>query len=148
MHLHGEAFDSLLSTDGPERRAIVRSIDSYLDETWAGTRERATTRTQTFSVVEASIWDLQNALTEGRVTSRELVQMYFDRINRHEGTVNAVAALSASAMQDATFLDRERAAGRVRGPLHGIPIAIKDIINTTNMPTTGGGLAFEGFAPL
>ncbi len=114
----------------------------------AGTRERATTRTQTFSVVEASIWDLQNALTEGRVTSRELVQMYFDRINRHEGTVNAVAALSASAMQDATFLDHERAAGRVRGPLHGIPIAIKDIINTTNMPTTGGGLAFEGFAPL
>ena len=50
-------------------------------------------------------------------------------------------------MDEAASLDRERAAGHVRGPLHGIPIGIKDIINTTSMPTTGGGLAFAGFAP-
>ncbi len=99
-------------------------------------------------IVEATIWDLSNALNDGRVTSRELVQMYLDRINRYEGRVNATAAISESAMADATYWDRERAAGRVRGPLHGIPIGIKDIINTTNMPTTGGGLAFAGFAPL
>ena len=43
--------------------------------------------------------------------------------------------------------DRERAQGRVRGPLHGIPIAVKDNIHTTNMPTTGGALAFDGFVP-
>ena len=45
------------------------------------------------------------------------------------------------------MLDEERARGRVRGPLHGIPIALKDIINTTNMPTTGGALMFAGFVP-
>src|SRR5207249_7618508 len=43
--------------------------------------------------------------------------------------------------------DRERAQGKLRGPLHGIPIALKDIIHTTNMPTTGGALAFDGFVP-
>ncbi len=109
--------------------------------------DRITTQSHRVDIVEASIFELQNALTDGRVTSRELVQMYLDRINRYEDRLNATAAISASAMQDATFLDRERAAGRVRGPLHGIPIAVKDIINTTSMPTTGGGLAFAGFAP-
>jgi amidase len=111
------------------------------------TPERFGTASHTVDVVEATIYELQNALTDGRVTSRELVQKYLDRINRYEDRVNATAAISASAMAEATFLDRERAAGRVRGPLHGIPIGIKDIINTTSMPTTGGGLAFAGFAP-
>ena len=102
---------------------------------------------QSVNLVETSIWELQNGLADGRFTSRDLVQAYIDRINRYEGRVNATAAISASAMDEATSLDRERAAGRVRGPLHGIPIGIKDIINTTSMPTTGGGLAFAGFAP-
>ncbi len=110
--------------------------------------DRVTTQNHRVDIVETSIAELQNALTDGRVTSRELVQMYLDRINKYEDRLNATAAISPSAMQDATFLDRERAAGRVRGPLHGIPIAVKDIINTTSMPTTGGGLAFAGFAPL
>ena len=109
--------------------------------------DRVGTQSHRVDIVEASIYELQDALTDGRVTSRELVQMYLDRINQYEDRLNATAAISPSAMQDATYLDRERAAGRVRGPLHGIPIAIKDIINTTSMPTTGGGLAFAGFAP-
>ena len=50
-------------------------------------------------------------------------------------------------MKEADERDRERAAGRVRGPLHGIPIALKDNIHTTNMPTSGGALAFDGFIP-
>jgi amidase len=109
--------------------------------------DRITTQSHRVDIVEASISELQDALTDGRVTSRELVQMYLDRIGKYEDRLNGTAAISPSAMQDATYLDRERAAGRVRGPLHGIPIAIKDIINTTSMPTTGGGLAFAGFAP-
>ena len=96
---------------------------------------QARTASHRVDIVEATIWDLSNALNDGRVTSRELVQMYLERIERYEGRVNATAAISASAMADATYWDRERAAGRVRGPLHGIPIGIKDIINTTNMPT-------------
>lgn len=110
-------------------------------------QERLGTNNHRVSVVEASIYELQDALNDGRVTSRELVQQYLDRINAYEGRVNATAAISESAMAEATLRDRERAAGTVRGPLHGIPIALKDIINTTSMPTTGGGLAFAGFAP-
>jgi amidase len=100
-----------------------------------------------FDIVEASITDLQLALESGRVTSRELVRLYVDRINRYDARINAVAYLSPTALDEAEALDRERAAGLVRGPLHGIPIAVKDILNTRNMPTTGGAVAFEGIVP-
>jgi amidase len=100
-----------------------------------------------FNVVEATILDMQAALESRRVTSRQLVQLHMDRIARYEDQINAVAYLSRTALDEADVLDRERASGRVRGPLHGIPIAVKDIINTTNMPTTGGAVAFEGIVP-
>ena len=100
-----------------------------------------------FDVVETSITELQLALESRRVTSRELVQLYLDRINRYDSRIKAVAAINTSALAEADRLDRERAAGRIRGPLHGIPIAVKDIINTVDMPTTGGAVAFEGIVP-
>jgi amidase len=100
-----------------------------------------------FDIVEASISALQAALTDGRVTSRELVLLYLARIATYEDTLNAVMTVSTTALAEADALDRERAAGRVRGPLHGIPIALKDNIHTTNMPTTGGALAFKGLVP-
>src|SRR5512140_1339936 len=101
----------------------------------------------TFDVVEASIPQLQAALTEGRVTSRELVLLYMARIATYDKSVNAVMTLSRTALAEADALDRERAQGHVRGPLHGIPVALKDNIHTTNMPTTGGALAFKGLVP-
>ncbi|MBI2185942.1 MAG: amidase [Acidobacteria bacterium] len=61
--------------------------------------------------------------------------------------LNAVISVNRRALEDAADRDRERAAGRVRGPLHGIPIALKDNIHTTDMPTTGGALAFAGLIP-
>ena len=100
-----------------------------------------------FSVVEASIPEMQQALREKRVTSRELVLQYLVRIATYEDRLNAVMFVNPKALEEAEALDRERAAGRVRGPLHGIPIALKDNIHTTNMPTTGGALAFEGLVP-
>lgn len=100
-----------------------------------------------FDIVEASITDLQLALEAGHVTSRDLVQLYIDRINRYNGRINAVAYVSRTALEEADELDRERAQGRLRGPLHGVPVAVKDIINTNNMPTTGGAVAFEGIVP-
>ena len=100
-----------------------------------------------FSVVEATIPELQAALSERRVTSRELVIQYLSRIALYEDRLNAVMAVSRDALRQAEELDRERAAGRVRGPLHGIPIALKDNIHTSDMPTTGGALAFDGLVP-
>jgi len=100
-----------------------------------------------FSVVEAGIPELQAALADGRVTSRELVLQYLTRIAFYEDRLNAVMTVNRDALRQAEALDRERAAGRLRGPLHGIPIALKDNIHTTDMPTTGGALAFDGLVP-
>jgi amidase len=100
-----------------------------------------------FNVVEASIMDMQQAMANGSVTSRELVQQYLTRIALHDKKLNAVMTVNPNALRDAEERDRERAQGRLRGPLHGIPIALKDNIHTTDMPTTGGALAFEGFVP-
>jgi amidase len=100
-----------------------------------------------FSVVEASIPEMQKAMREKRVTSRELVQQYLTRIALYDDKLHATISVNPNALKEAEELDRERARGKVRGPLHGIPIALKDIIHTTNMPTTGGALAFDGFVP-
>jgi len=100
-----------------------------------------------FSVVEATIPEMQAALREGRVTSRELVTQYLVRIATYEDRLNAVMVVNPHALDEADARDRERAAGKVRGPLHGIPVALKDNIHTTGMPTTGGALAFDGLVP-
>ena len=100
-----------------------------------------------FDVVEATIPEMQRAMEEGSVTSRDLVEAHLLRIALYEERVNAAIAINANALEEADRLDQERAAGQVRGPLHGIPVALKDNIQTTHMPTTGGALAFEGFVP-
>ncbi|PWU01282.1 MAG: amidase [Terriglobia bacterium] len=100
-----------------------------------------------FTVVEATIPEMRAALEHRRVTSRELVTQYLIRIALYEDRLNAVIAVNPDALHEAEELDRERAQHRVRGPLHGIPIALKDNIHTTNMPTTGGALAFDGLIP-
>jgi len=102
---------------------------------------------QTFTVVEASIQEMQTAMAEGRITSHEIVVQYLTRIATYEDKLNAIIAVNPHALEEADALDRERAAGKIRGPLHGIPVALKDNIHTTNMPTTGGALAFDGLVP-
>ncbi len=100
-----------------------------------------------FDVVEATIPEMQRAMEEGRLTSRLLVEAHLLRIALYEERVNAAIAINANALAEADRLDQERAEGRVRGPLHGIPVALKDNVHTTDMPTTGGTLVFEGFVP-
>jgi amidase len=100
-----------------------------------------------FSVVEASISDMRDALDSRRVTSHELVRQYLSRIERYDPILHATLAVNRRALEQADARDRDRAAGRIRSPLDGIPIAIKDNIQTVDMPTTGGALAFRGFVP-
>ena len=100
-----------------------------------------------FTIVEATIPAMQQAMAEGRLTSRELVALSLQRIAVHEDRLNAIITVNPKVLEQAEALDRERAAGKVRGPLHGIPIALKDNIHTTDMPTTGGALAFDGLEP-
>ncbi|HEV7489128.1 MAG TPA: amidase family protein [Thermoanaerobaculia bacterium] len=100
-----------------------------------------------FNVVEASISDMQAALKDGRVTSHELVLQYLLRIATYEDKLHAAITVNPNALKEADERDRERAAGKIRGPLHGIPIALKDNIQTTDLPTTGGALAFVNLVP-
>jgi len=100
-----------------------------------------------FSVVEATIPEMRAALEQKRVTSRELVQQYLTRIGMYEDKLHAAITVNPHALDIADERDRERAQGTVRGPLHGIPVALKDNIHTTDMRTTGGALAFEGLIP-
>ena len=100
-----------------------------------------------FSIVEATIPEMRRALEEGRVTSVELVTQSLTRIGTFEATLNATLYVNRDALKEAAEKDREMRLRRVRGPLHGIPIALKDNIHTTNMPTTGGALAFAGYVP-
>ena len=104
-------------------------------------------RAASFTVVEASIADLQNALEQNHTTSREIVQQYLTRIATYEDQLNAVVTVNPRALAIADSLDRERARGRIHGPLHGIPVALKDNIHTTTMRTTGGALAFADLVP-
>ena len=100
-----------------------------------------------FSVVEASIPDLQKALASGRVTSRQIVEQYLVRIAMYDRQLHATISVNPRALQEADVLDRERAQGTLRGPLHGIPIALKDNIHTADLRTTGGSLAFADLVP-
>jgi len=107
----------------------------------------AQSKKQPFNVVEASIADMQAALRDGRITSRELVLQYLVRIATYEDKLNAIITVNPRALEEAERLDAERKAGKIRGPLHGIPIALKDNINTSDLPTTGGALAFADLIP-
>lgn len=126
------------------KRLVLAALLTIATVVQAATPAKAT---RPFTVVEASIPEMQAALKEGRVTSRQLVTQYLVRIATHDAKLNAVITVNPKALEEADALDRERAAGKLRGPLHGIPVALKDNIHTTNMPTTGGALAFEGLVP-
>jgi amidase len=102
---------------------------------------------QQFSVVETSITDMRRALEQKRVTSHELVQQSLNRIATYEDKLHAAITINPRALRIADSLDRLRAQGRVLGPLHGIPIALKDNVHTIDMPTTGGALAFADLVP-
>ncbi len=101
-----------------------------------------------FVLNEITIDDLQKKMQSGESTSRQITQLYLDRIDvidKKGPAINAVIELNPDALSIAGNMDKERKAGKVRGALHGIPVLIKDNINTGDkMMTTAGSLALEG----
>ena len=103
-----------------------------------------------FRLVEATVADMQRALQTGLITSEQLVQMYLARLAAYEDVgpaVNAFIHVNDAVLNEARQLDAARHPGRARSPLYGIPVALKDIIDTRDMPTTGGSLTLEGSIP-
>jgi len=103
---------------------------------------------QSFALAEMTVAQLQDGMRSGKLTSRGITQTYLRRIaalDRQGPTLRAVLETNPDALSIAEQLDAERKAGKVRGPLHGIPVIVKDNIDTHDkMQTTAGSLALEG----
>ena len=105
-------------------------------------RISAQTDMKTFELEEATIADLQAAMQSGKWSSRQITQKYLDRIATVDKTINSVIETNPDALSIADAMDKERKAGKVRSNLHGIPVLIKDNIDTADkMKTTAGSLA-------
>src|SRR5688500_15082593 len=103
-----------------------------------------------FDVTEATIADLQSSLDRRTVTSVQLVDAYLARIAAYDAAgpqLNAMIRMNPKARADAAVLDAERARGQLRGPLHGIPIILKDNFDVAGLATSGGSLALATNIP-
>jgi Asp-tRNA(Asn)/Glu-tRNA(Gln) amidotransferase A subunit family amidase len=103
-----------------------------------------------FDVLEASITDIHDAMRGGKLTSQQLVQLYLDRIEAYDKqgpAVNAIIMVNPGALKRAQELDAILAESGMVGPLHGIPVIVKDNYDTADLPTTGGSLALAGSLP-
>lgn len=105
-----------------------------------------------FAFDEATISDLQERMVSGEISAESLTRAYIDRINEIDKagpSLNSVIEVNSDALAIAASLDKERKEKRVRGPMHGIPVLIKDNIDTAdNMQTTAGSLALVGSRPV
>ncbi len=103
-----------------------------------------------YDAFEKTIPEHQDAMERGEVTSSELVRQYLERIeafDRGGPALNSLVYVNPRALEDADALDRERRERGPRGPLHGIPIILKDNYDTRDMPTTASSVALSGFIP-
>ncbi len=106
--------------------------------------------TAQIEVAEATIEQLQEAMAAGRATSASITAAYLARIEAYDQAgprLNAMIRLNPNAIADAELLDRERAAGRVRGLLHGVPVILKDNYDAVGLPTSAGTLALATALP-
>lgn len=95
-----------------------------------------------FDIEEMTVMEMQSAMKKGDVTSKQLVQIYLERIKTFDGKLNSMIELNPDALAIAEQMDKERKSGKIRSMMHGIPLVIKDNIDTADkMKTTAGSLA-------
>jgi amidase len=105
---------------------------------------------KSLQLVEATVLELQQSLKAHLITSEQLVQMYLYRIAAYDDAgprLNSFIHVNEEALNTASARDADRHRGRAHGPLFGIPVLLKDNINTEDMPTTAGSVALEGAVP-
>src|SRR5436853_1986386 len=103
-----------------------------------------------FQIVEATVDDIHAAFKSGKLTARQLVQGYIDRINAYDKAgpnINSVITINPNALEEADKLDAAYKKSGLTGPLHGIPVLVKDEIDAAGMPTTQGTLVFKDYRP-
>src|SRR5688572_2758275 len=121
----------------PSRRLFLQSSGAALIAIGAAGRDVLAQSAASFDIVEKSISQLQAAMTAGQVSSEQLVRMYVQRINAYDQAgprLNSVILVNPNAAAAARALDAERKARGPRGPLHGIPVLLKDNFDTSDMP--------------
>ncbi|HEY9248134.1 MAG TPA: amidase family protein, partial [Rariglobus sp.] len=103
-----------------------------------------------FTLSSATLADIRAAFDAGALTSEKLVSLYLARIAAYDQAgprINCMIAVNPRALEQARALDAERAAKGSRGPLHGVPVIVKDNIETAELPTTGGSFVLAGAQP-
>jgi amidase len=103
-----------------------------------------------FAIEEATIAQVHQRMKEGTLTCRRLVEAYLARIDAYDQQgpkLNAVIVVNPRALEEADALDEKLSSGGLSGPLHGIPVLLKDNCDTADMPTTGGSSSLAGFVP-
>lgn len=104
-------------------------------------------RATEFDLATATVADINAAFATGALTSEKLTALYLKRIETYEPALHAVITLNPRALEEARGLDAERKAGKVRGPLHGVPVVLKDNFDTVDLPTTGGFFGLKDSLP-
>jgi amidase len=131
-------------------RAMASAITVAAAISCAGPAPAQTTSNSPFQIVEASIDDIHMAFRSGRLTARQLVQHYLDRIDAYDKqgpNINSVISINPNALAEADRLDAALKTSGLVGPLHGIPILVKDEIDAAGMPTTLGTVVFKDYRP-
>ncbi len=155
-----EPRDPIMMSDMPQSRLLATVLAcvvlALLADSPLTAQRRPAARPQPapvlgfYEVHEQSIVDLQAAQAAGKVTARGLVDSYLARIQAYDQagpSLNALVTLNPRAREEADVLDRERVEKGPRGPLHGIPVLIKDNYDTADMPTSGGSLGLATLQP-
>ena len=105
---------------------------------------------ESFHVEEATIDGIHSAMQDGIINASMIVEAYLARIEAYDKSgpaINSVIAVNPKAVEEAASLDINFAESGFTGPLHGIPILLKDNIETKDMPTTAGSLSLQGYQP-
>ena len=114
---------------------------------YVGCNSKNTAHGTEINLSELTISNIHKAYQEGTYTSEQLVQEYLQRIENYDTSINAITTINKQALQIAKELDEEfKKTGTLR-PLHGIPLIVKDNINTAGLPTTAGSLALKNYIP-
>lgn len=103
-----------------------------------------------FNIDEATIDQVHDAMGRGELTCRELIERYLERIDKYDKVgpcINSIIMINPNALEIADMMDKKFNESGFIGPLHGIPVLLKDNIDTADMPTTAGSISLEGVIP-